>query len=472
MNINKKRNQEGERETASEIDLFKSKETGDLMYNTHYGQTVSLADKNYVNDTVSTAITDAIAEPMSTITFSADFKTIGPKVVFTKSDYGNEKDIIIPGQLEITRGNNEGIYNSILQEGYDNGGPTNTFWNSNFTDSTNYGWSKLGTVLNLRNFDTWQNSLDNNVGVNIIDKELVMVATGDGITLFFLVKFTQWTEGDNGGGFSYERYQIFPSTVFERPSNSPEVVDKISDGLIIKRNNTRGIFNAVFESFYDKNHYTSPKGTRWSSTYTDDVLGGSNDYSNVRQRKYGTWNEAVDGNPPNNLNTELIMHDLSTDLYWLVVFSVWGIGDNGDLGDVTYTRTLLPLDEGIRFSNGDYMTELPSSGTNTPVVDANQNVIIGDSSNNPVIVRNGATQFIPDFSGMLLVNDLYGGRVELWLAGSGDTVLVSYTQVNGGVPTNTLEISNNGYLWTNNDNFGNDGDIGITFTVIKTRLGS
>lgn len=107
-----------------------------------------------------------------------------------------------------------------------------------------------------------------------------------------------------------------------------------------------------------------------------------------------------------------------------------------------------------------------------PVVDSEGNLIVANSGNDSVIVLNGDSHFIPDFSGMLIVNDLYGGRVELWLAGSGDTVLVSYTQVSGGAPTNTLVMSGNGYVWTNNDNFGNNGDIGITFTVIKTRLGS
>jgi hypothetical protein len=49
MNINKKLSQDGEQETASQIDLFKSKNTGDLTYKTQYGLPVAIADKNYVN---------------------------------------------------------------------------------------------------------------------------------------------------------------------------------------------------------------------------------------------------------------------------------------------------------------------------------------------------------------------------------------------------------------------------------------
>lgn len=466
MNIDKKLSQEGAHETASTIDFFKSKNTGELMYKTQYGKSVSMADKDYVNDTVNTAIAEAISEPMSSIAFGVDMKTVGPKVVFTKTNYGNEVDRIIPGEVEITRGNSGGLYNSALQEGYGDGGPLNTYWNSEFTDSANYGWAKLGTVIEGRHFDTWSNSLSGQAGVNIIGRELVMVAEGDNTTLFFMIKFTQWTEGQNengnGGGFSYERYQIFPTIEFIRPSDQPDVVDVVSDGLIIKRNNIRGLFNAVLETQYDRNHNTSPKGTRWSSIYTDPILGGSTDYSNVRERIYDTWQQAVDNNPPGNLGTELIMHDLSTDLYWLIVVSAWGIGDDGDLGNVTYSRTLLPLDEGIKFSNGTYMTELP---TNEPVVDIENNLIVANSSTNTVDVAPGGRHSIPNFSGMLIVNDHYDGRVETWIAGGGDTVCLGATNTGGSPVGSTLSISGSGYDWFNDDNLTGP----FTFTVIKTR---
>jgi hypothetical protein len=101
-------------------------------------------------------------------------------------------------------------------------------------------------------------------------------------------------------------------------------------------------------------------------------------------------------------------------------------------------------------------------------LDENNNLVGINNSNNTVSVAHGGTHLIPDFSGMLIVNDHYDGRVELWIAGSGDTVLVSYTRILAGVPTNTLEISGNGYSWKNNDNLTGP----FTFTVIKTRPGS
>lgn len=102
-----------------------------------------------------------------------------------------------------------------------------------------------------------------------------------------------------------------------------------------------------------------------------------------------------------------------------------------------------------------------SSGGGT--VDAEGNLIVADSSNDTVAVANGATHQIPDFSGMLIVNDHNDGYVEMWIAGGGDTVLLDTTATTS---TNTLvQSSNNGYEWTNVDNLGGP----FTFTVIKTR---
>jgi hypothetical protein len=463
MNVNKKLTREGQFETRSEVELIKSVETGDLMYNSQYGIPVRVADKDYVQKTIDSSIEEAFNNAPSNVSFGLIPETLGEKVTFTRTDYGTEVDIIIPGVLEITRDSNGGgIYNMAQEESYDeNVSPMDTSWNSNFTDPTLYGWAKAGNAGD-RVFDIWANALDNQVGVNIVGKELILTSNSK----FFLIKFTEWTQGGNGGGFSYERTEILTATLFERPYNSPEVVDVISEGLIIKRNNTRGLFNAVLETSYDNNNHTSPKGTRWSSTYTDPINGGSSDLSNVRERVYGTWRDAVDNNPPASIGAQLIMHDLSTDLYWLIVMSVWGIGDNGDLGDVTYTRQLIPLAEGIKFADGTVMTEMPAAGEG-PVLDTDHNLIVANNSDGTVNVANGDKHSIPNFSGMLIVNDHYDGRVETWIAGGGDTVCLGATNTGGSPVGSTLTINGivNGYDWANNDNLTGP----FTFTVIKTR---
>ena len=100
-----------------------------------------------------------------------------------------------------------------------------------------------------------------------------------------------------------------------------------------------------------------------------------------------------------------------------------------------------------------------------PVVDANDNLIVANSSDNTVAVGPGGTHLIDDFSGMLIVNDHYDGGVETWIAGGGDTICLGATNTGGGPVGSTLTINSNGYLWTNDSNMTGP----FTFTVIKTR---
>ena len=72
---------------------------------------------------------------------------IGPEIYFTKTNYGNEVDIIIPGVLEITRGTSDGIYNSALEGSWSSSSPADTQWNSIYTTTNNgvfFGYNKIG----------------------------------------------------------------------------------------------------------------------------------------------------------------------------------------------------------------------------------------------------------------------------------------------------------------------------------------
>lgn len=110
----------------------------------------------------------------------------------------------------------------------------------------------------------------------------------------------------------------------------------------------------------------------------------------------------------------------------------------------------------------DFSATLPTPG---PVIDAEGNLIVADSSNDTVAVGPGGTHLIPNFSGMLIVNDHYDGGVETWIAGGGDTICLGATNTGGGPVGSTLSISGSGYEWTNVSNMQGP----FTFTVIKTR---
>jgi hypothetical protein len=131
-------------------------------------------------------------------------------VNFVKSNYGYETDSVSSG-VTITRGLNGGIYNSLIESGWDSGvSPSGTTWNSIFNAAGgDYGWSDLVNV-DSRTFGTFYDALNNAIGSNIIGLELVMY--DETTDEYWAVKFTSWTQGQNeqsqGGGFEYNRRLI------------------------------------------------------------------------------------------------------------------------------------------------------------------------------------------------------------------------------------------------------------------------
>ena len=110
---------------------------------------------------------------------------------------------------------------------------------------------------------------------------------------------------------------------------------------------------------------------------------------------------------------------------------------------------------------------LAGAGGGCCFVDADGNYIAANSSNDLVDVANGASHDIPNFSGMVIVNDHFDGGIETWICGGGDCTLISKTSAAPGNSTFT-QSGSNGYEWTNVDNLNGP----FTFTVIKTREGA
>ena len=286
----------------------------------------------------------------STVQLGLDFSTIGPKVTFTKTNYGSEVDVLIPGVLEITRGANQGIYNAALQSGYDTGAPENTLWNSYYTDNNFYGWYNLTNAF-FRNYDTWKNA-SNSYPPGNIGKELIMYETTT--NRMWLIKFLEWTQNDAGGGFKYERYEVSPFVQFGKPNYETQVQDVITPNkTVLARNNQGPLYNSALEQDADADY--SPLGTEWNSEYTDGSLNGWGNLANVRSRHYTPFVEACDGRVGEVIpGLELVMHDLATNLYWKFDFSEWTQNNQG--GGFAYTRTLIPLDEAIIFADHTVQT--------------------------------------------------------------------------------------------------------------------
>lgn len=366
---------------------------------------------------------DLKADILSDVTTSGclpkfDFKegSVGPKVSFRKeagSDPVTNKDVIIPDELEITRGNGGGgIYNIAVQGSYNNNAPQYTYWNTQYLDANDTSWAPLSNIEN-RTYDTWRNAIQTPEGYNAPPQYVGMHSimrfdNGSGVYRYWLIIFTEWGVGGYGeeGLFAYDRYEIFPGVEFTKPNYQTSTVDIVSPGVHIARGNNGPLYNAVTEN--DGEVGASPRNTRWNSSFTDSRpnYSGFNDLSNVQNRVYTDFTLALDYSIGNHvLNTPLVMHDLTTDLYYKVEFTQWTQGNNG--GGFEYTRTVIPQSCGIKFADGSVMNTAASgsggvqsvTGLNTdntdplnPIVQISVDgvTITGDGTSGNPLVAAGA----------------------------------------------------------------------------------
>jgi hypothetical protein len=116
---------------------------------------------------------------------------------FRKTDGGSEVDIIDDG-LSLTRGNQGYLYNPAAgEEGPENTSPANTLWNDG-------GWGELNNIP-TRTYVPFGEAFGNYLR-NLPQRRVVMKDTLN--NEYYLIKFLSWTNGQNGGGFSYVRYKI------------------------------------------------------------------------------------------------------------------------------------------------------------------------------------------------------------------------------------------------------------------------
>ena len=151
--------------------------------------------------------------PLCDITLTPKAVELGPIISFQKSNFGNEVDIIIPGILEITRGDNQGIFNLAVEPNYDNNfrtSPADTEWASAYTDG-NFDENDYAAYSGY-NYETWYGSRDFNLeagptwGQSLVGQWFVMHHIPS--NRYWKITFTQWTAQNQGGGFAYTRQEL------------------------------------------------------------------------------------------------------------------------------------------------------------------------------------------------------------------------------------------------------------------------
>ncbi len=142
--------------------------------------------------------------------------TLGVPFNFSNLDCAGTVDIITAGITEIKRNAFGSIYNVAVELGPVAISPTNTEWNSVFTDPINNGHGNIQNVT-TRVYSDFATALNNSVGANILITPLVM---HDLITdQYYLFTFTQWT---SGGGAPVEAIGQLDTSTYP-PSNGTVV---------------------------------------------------------------------------------------------------------------------------------------------------------------------------------------------------------------------------------------------------------
>jgi len=220
---------------------------------------------------------------------------------------------LIGNNFQSNRISNDFSYNKI----------GNYFYNNIFGDLSMYSWYDTSD-LTVREYDIFYDVFGGgNIGNLILGKELVMHDTTN--DEYYLVKFNQWTQNNNGGGFSYERTLVYPTsgpTVYFTKTNYGSEVDVIVPGVLeITRGNNGVIYNAAVEG--SANNSLSPSGTQWNSIYTTTQNG----------------QEFIQNQIGNDFNGNQIYerfgyNKIGNNFYSNVISNDFGYGGGNDYGNV------------------------------------------------------------------------------------------------------------------------------------------
>jgi hypothetical protein len=121
---------------------------------------------------------------------------------FVRPDFADPypSDKITP-KVHFIRGNDQGLYNAILDTGWTGSGPSGTRW---ATDINNAGKTIAASNWQALQFGTWLAAYRGlgSLGFEIENRNAVVHLVEEDIYLD--LRFTDWTQR-NGGGFSYLR---------------------------------------------------------------------------------------------------------------------------------------------------------------------------------------------------------------------------------------------------------------------------
>ena len=209
-------------------------------------------------------------------------------------------------------------------------------------------------------------------------------------------------------------------TVTQANNAVTQTVDIVSDEVEL----TRGSYNVLYNPLYDVEGVGNPTNTEWNAD-------GWADLSNLSSRSYTSLIGIAGGGNFGNyiIGTELIMHDLSYDTYYKVLFSAWQAGQGGSAGyrGFSYTRTQVTISNaeingsGVR-GNLDFYNRPSVSGIGV--------LLIGEAGQVPdTVVQTSGTQTISG-SKTFTASTSFNNNIQVTNTGTFSNLEVSANEMN------------------------------------------
>ena len=184
--------------------------------------------------------------------------------------------------------------------------PEGTLWNlDGFGDLSDY---------QTRTYLPFVEALAFQVGNNVLGAELVMFDTIN--NKYYKVVFSQWTQGGNGGGFSYTRELIINGNTFGAPvvftkTNYGSEVDIIDTNLEITRGNAQWIFNSALEPNAIGSYFNVIRILDFNFNIIDTfTISGDAEYSGCRYNLVTNKFYQINTNPQSS-NNEFLVYDIN-----------------------------------------------------------------------------------------------------------------------------------------------------------------
>jgi hypothetical protein len=189
---------------------------------------------------------------------------------------------------------NDNFYNNTTKYYFNSNIISNEFFGNNIgeyftnnqpTNSNLFGWNDLSTI-STRTYNSLLISLNNNVGNNILGKELIMKVIST--SQYFKIKFNQWTQGGNGGGFQYERTELdsngnqIGQVIIFTKTNYGNEIDVVVPGVVeLSRQSQGGLYNTITDVPPFGGQWPGPGDTEWNSVYTQPNNGERFGYNKI-----------------------------------------------------------------------------------------------------------------------------------------------------------------------------------------------